>query len=180
MFVGRPLNRDEDFLYSTIHYTIDVINGARALLRYPKIARPLAGHFIPEVRAIRKHRKIISRLVGPMVKERLEAEAHDPNYVKPSDMTQWLLDNSPPQKRGDADFHGIDQLNASFAAIHTTTTQLTHFIYDIAARPEYVKPLREEYDAVAADSGSLLTRKDLAQLKKVSSQSRRVVLVSNQ
>jgi hypothetical protein len=110
----------------------------------------------------------MSRLIGPVIKERLEAEAHDPNFVKPSDMTQWLLDNSPPQKRGDAEFHAIGQLNASLAAIHTTTTGLTHFIYDIAARPEYVEPLREEYDVMAGDSGSLSTKMDLAKLKKVS------------
>jgi hypothetical protein len=168
IFVGQPLNRDEEFLHSSIHFAVDSSSASRKLLKYPKILRPLAQYFIPELRAIPKYLRIMSRLIGPVLKERLDAEAHDPNYVKPTDMMQWLMDTCLPEKRGDPEFHALGQLNASFAAIHNTAMGLVHNIYDIAARPEYVQPLREEYkEVLAVNSGSPLTKPSLLKLEKV-------------
>jgi cytochrome P450 len=124
---------------------------------------------MPRLRDIPKHLKIMSRLIDSVVKERLEAEEQDPNYVKPADMTQWLIDNCPPEKRMDTEFHALGQLNTSFAAIHTTTGALTHNVYDMAAHPEYMEPLREEYEQVLATDGGFLTKQSMTKLKKVSS-----------
>lgn len=49
--------------------------------------------------------------------------------------------------------HG--QMALSLAAIHTTSNLLTNVMYDLAAHPEYMQPLRDEIRAVVAEDGTL-------------------------
>lgn len=47
------------------------------------------------------------------------------------------------------------QVGLSMAAIHTTSNLLTNIIYDLAAHPEYIQPLRDEICAVLDEDGDL-------------------------
>lgn len=61
-------------------------------------------------------------------------------------------------------------MTASQAAIHTTSMQLTNTIYNLAGRPEYLKPLREEIEEVlAGEPDGILTRNGMSKLKKLDS-----------
>jgi hypothetical protein len=170
IFLGTPLNRNEDLIQTTIRFTIDILDSSRELLRYPKFLRPIALFFIPGLRAIPTHLRTISRILGPVIKERIKAQEQDPELAKPSDMMQWIMDNCPPEKRGDVDFYTLGQLNLSFVATHTTTMASTHAIFDLATWPEYQQELRQELDEVIAEDGGILSQKQsLTKLKKVSS-----------
>lgn len=41
----------------------------------------------------------------------------------------------------------------NFAAIHTTTIAFTHVLYELATRPEYVQPMRDEVEEVIKQEG---------------------------
>lgn len=56
----------------------------------------------------------------------------------------------------------------ALAAIHTTSNLLTNVIYDLAAYPEYIQPLRDEICAVAAEDG-VLKKTSLLKLKLMDS-----------
>lgn len=61
------------------------------------------------------------------------------------------------------------QLIITFAAIHTTTMAVTNILYNLAAMPEYVGPLREEIHAVKDAHGGHLNTRALQQLVKMDS-----------
>ena len=44
-------------------------------------------------------------------------------------------------------------MSLGFAAIHTTSQATFHAILDMAARPQYIQPLREEIDRVLQEDG---------------------------
>ena len=66
------------------------------------------------------------------------------------------------------DFYWLEQcdvqLKLGLAAIHTTGTTLTHILFDLAAEPEYMKPLREEVRQVLGEDLGALTKQDLTKL----------------
>ena len=45
----------------------------------------------------------------------------DPNYEKPSDMIQWIIDNSDGKNGEDTNYVTQTQMLISVVAIHTTT-----------------------------------------------------------
>ena len=61
-----------------------------------------------------------------------------------------------------------EQVGLALAAIHTTSNLITNVVYDLAAYPEYIEPLREEIKAVLAEDGSLM-KTSLLKLKLMDS-----------
>lgn len=55
-----------------------------------------------------------------------------------------------------------------FAAIHTTTATSCQAIFDLAARPEYIQPLRVEIEQVIAEDGHDVDGDGFLKLKKAS------------
>ena len=56
------------------------------------------------------------------------------------------------------------QLKLGLAAMHTTGTLLTHILFELAAGPEYLKPLREEVRLVLGEDLGALTKQGLTNL----------------
>lgn len=56
----------------------------------------------------------------------------------------------------------------SMAAIHTTSMAATAAIYDLAAYPEYIQPLRDEIEQVIAEDGQDIDGDGFVRLKKSS------------
>jgi len=56
----------------------------------------------------------------------------------------------------------------SFAAIHTSSMALSQVVFDLAARPEYIKGLREEIKEVLAEDGYDIDGEGFTKLKKSS------------
>lgn len=61
------------------------------------------------------------------------------------------------------------QLIIGLAAIHTTGMATTHMLYDLAARQEYVEPLRQEVEKVLGLEGGKLTKQGLGRLRLMDS-----------
>ncbi|MCJ1243267.1 hypothetical protein MMC30_000464 [Trapelia coarctata] len=63
----------------------------------------------------------------------------------------WVDENAPSEYN-DRDV-ALQLANIVFGAIHTTSQLLVHSLYEIATRPEYVAPLREEVNECLAKHG---------------------------
>lgn len=61
------------------------------------------------------------------------------------------------------------QLLLSMAAIHTTTISVVAIMYELAARPEYIEPLREEMVNAIEEDGGVLKKTTLNKLMKLDS-----------
>jgi cytochrome P450 len=168
-FVGPTLNRTEVWIQQMINFTIDIFQGGQKLKEWNWILRPLVQWFIPEMRRIREHHVKAARFLEPSIRARLAEEATE-GYQKKNDAIQWLMDRSRKAK-GTIDPREIAyyQLLFSFAAIHTTNGAALHMLYDLAARPEYVEPLREEVKQAWDESGGHPDRSTVMKLEKLDS-----------
>ncbi|RDL30469.1 uncharacterized protein BP5553_10347 [Venustampulla echinocandica] len=97
--------------------------------------------------------------------QRLAAKAAGQEPI--NDMLTWNMHNVP---KFDPSVIAAAQLLVAFAAIHTTSNQLTNMLYDLAAHPEYHEPLRLEIEEVlASGSDHALFKGSLPKLRKLDS-----------
>ncbi|PGG99976.1 hypothetical protein AJ79_08338 [Helicocarpus griseus UAMH5409] len=169
VFVGPSICRNEDWIEASISYTLDTFQGSARLKQWTLALRPILAYFFQETRRIEKHHATARRLLVPIIKARAEAQ-NDPKYVRPNDMIQWIMDQGsiekkPPSFKKQAEM----QLLIGLAGIHTTTLTCTQALFDLAARPEYIGPLREEARQVMAEAGGKLEKKDISRLIKLDS-----------
>lgn len=143
--------------------------GSARLKQWTMILRPLLARLFKETRRVAQHHATARRQLVPILMARQESQKHT-GYKKPNDMIQWIMDGAsserfPPSFGKQAEL----QLLIGLAGIHTTTLTCTHVLFDLAARPEYIAPLRHEVREVMAATGGSLEKKDLVKLVKLDS-----------
>jgi len=170
IFVGPPLNRDSKWLECTEKFATDAMIGGERLKLWRPFLRPLAQYFIPELRSVRADHAEAYRLLRPVLEARTNAAKKD-GYEKPNDMLQWIQDRVATNQDVSIDFKEIAKIQVltATAAIHTTRLAIIHAIFDLAARPEYIEPLREELKDVLEKTDGTITKQSLTQLRKLDS-----------
>jgi cytochrome P450 len=143
VFVGLGLSRNKEFLDCIVQFTIDSFVTAEKLHRYPAYLRPLIRRWIPEYNAVQKELADMTRLLRPLVEARIHGQTGNAGE---NNMVDWNMKNSPAILRANVSYQAMQQLQVSFAAIHTTTKLLTNIIFELASRPEYIQPLRTEIE----------------------------------
>ncbi|KAH8820226.1 putative cytochrome P450 [Xylogone sp. PMI_703] len=168
ILVGNSFNRKEEWLTASIDFTTDAFTGAMILRLVPPWLRVIGQYFIPQIRRVHEHHTVARKYIVPIARDRLakmEAgidEGHE-------DMIQWLLINGSDEDRADPRRIARLQLLISFAGIHTSAMGATNVMYDLAARPEYIKPLREELETVLAETNGNFTKQALTKMMKLDS-----------
>lgn len=88
----------------------------------------------------------------------------------PHNMCAWNIKNSNQKERDSLNIQAQMQLATSMAAIHTTSMTVTNAIFDLAARPEYLQPLRDELqDLRATEPLPYLNKSSMPKLRKLDS-----------
>ncbi|KIL60262.1 hypothetical protein M378DRAFT_26590 [Amanita muscaria Koide BX008] len=175
MFVGLPLCRDPDWLELNKNFTIDVAKSAIFLNFVPSALRPFAASLI---RSIPNNIKRGTKHLEPLLRERVEQDAKygEDWPERPNDIVTWMLEVTKDRQRGVRDLVNA-VLIINFAAIHTTTMTFTYTMYELATRPEYVKPLRDEIEAVINEEG--WSKDSIRKLRKVDSFIKECLRLSN-
>ncbi|EMR90698.1 hypothetical protein ACHAPC_011166 [Botrytis cinerea] len=184
VFVGRPLSRTEEWIDISTHFTEDVVLARESVAKYPAWLRSFAIPFLPEIRKLRQHKAVGAELLRPIIegciqrfregKEDHEGDEFDDNQ---GTFVSWVMKWSDKKKKEDPFALAQHQLTLSFAAMHTTAMAVTHALFDLAAHPQFIAPLREEIDQVLADDGweddgsgmKTLKKQSLPKLKKLDS-----------
>ncbi|KAJ5703643.1 hypothetical protein N7493_011568 [Penicillium malachiteum] len=169
-FLGEGVCRNEDWINVAVNYTIDAFNGARELREWPTILRPLVHYFLPSMRKVRNGFSIAQGIVKREVEKRhMIRDGTLPPDGPPrthADALDWFEEIS---KSSNLPFDMTrGQVGLSVAAIHTTSNLLTNIMYDLAAYPEYIQPLRDEIAAMIAEDG-ILKKSSLLKLKLMDS-----------
>ncbi|KAJ7153685.1 cytochrome P450 [Mycena filopes] len=151
LFVGLPLCRDKVYLRNNVEFALDVIRSARRVALFPYFLRPVVAPFITHKT---KCFATAIKLLGPTVQERLEKERElGPEWAgKPNDFISCLLESADEESRTTPDLV-LRILATNFAAIHTSSMAFTHALFDLAAYPEHLLPLREEVERVMQAEG---------------------------
>ena len=152
MFVG-PLCRNEEWLRVSIDYSLDVFRTVLVMRLFPPFLHPIVGPMVPAWWQVRRDIKLAQKLIVPLVEERRkEAASGGDSYEKPNDLLQWMNDGANKSESAPSTL-AAKQLLLTLASIHTTTMSVTHALYDLAAMPEYIQPLREEIEQVLQEEG---------------------------
>lgn len=127
VFVGPELCRTEEYIDLAINYTVDLVKATHVLHGMKHWQRVLYGNFIPTVRVLRGRSRKATDYIMPLIASRMKAAAEDPDFRRPDDMLQWVLDSGQARFGKLSQDQIIDvQLGVTFAAIHTTTMTTTN------------------------------------------------------
>ncbi|TFK88882.1 cytochrome P450 [Polyporus arcularius HHB13444] len=151
VFVGLAICRNQEYLDLAIRFTMDVVKDSFFIRLFSESMRASVGQYFSAVK------KTVCQAIPhlqPLLDERRAklAEYGDEYPDKPNDMLQWILEESIPRRYTDVKI--IERiLLVNFAAIHTSSISISHALLDLAAYPQYIRPLREEVEAVIAAEG---------------------------
>jgi len=147
ILVGYPLCRNTDYLDLAKAFANTVIKNARSLHMFPEILHPIVGQIFSARR--RSLRRIMKHL-KPILEERIQMHnKYGKDWPeKPNDYLSWLLDDPHAQdwQRFSMPDLSMRMLHANFASIHTTSSTFTHILYQLAAHPDLLQPLRAEVE----------------------------------
>lgn len=167
VFLDEEICRDEEWLNVSVNFTIDAFIAARILRLWPSILRHVVHWFLPWSRRMRKHIQNSNRIVQGEVHQReliRKGKLPDTNPGRQPDSLDWFQEVAAGRP---CDMI-LSQLRLSVASIHTTSNLLTNVVYDLAAYPEHIQPLRDEIKAVVEEDG-MLKKAGLAKMKLMDS-----------
>lgn len=108
------------------------------------------------------------KMIVPIVERRRLGELQDPDYQKPNDFLQWMMDVAVTDNEREPAKLAHRLLLASQGAIHSTAMAATQALYDLCAHPEYHGLLREEIREHMPSDGHL-TQTSLFRMQKLDS-----------
>ncbi|CAG7951773.1 unnamed protein product [Penicillium nalgiovense] len=170
IFVGETISHDDEWIDVSVNYAIDAFMAMRDLREWPSILHPVVHWFLPSTQKLRKHLKMARSIISREIDRRAmiragKLPADDP--PRGADALDWYRETAEVRNNLTFD-QSCAQVGLALAAIHTTSNLLTNVIYDLAAYPEYIQPLRDEIRAVAAEDG-VLKKTSLLKLKLMDS-----------
>ncbi|KXX81153.1 Ent-kaurene oxidase [Madurella mycetomatis] len=164
VFVGEPLCRDERWVQCITQCTAGAFQSVPKLWPYHWLMRPFVAWRLSELRSVRKHRIEAKKLLKPILEKRLE-DMKSEKFEPPADLIQLVIDGTKGQGRN-LDYQVNAQIGTGRAALFTTGVTVTHLLYDLATRPKYIEPLRQE----VLELGPVkMNRANVAKLKKMDS-----------
>ncbi|KAI9880172.1 MAG: hypothetical protein M1830_004991 [Pleopsidium flavum] len=167
IFVG-PLCRNEEWLTVSVNYSLDIFRTVLFMRLFPPFLHPILSLVIPDAWQVRRDMRLARRLITPLVEERTKAQSlGDASYEKPNDLLQWMMDGAN-ESESKPDKLAHRQLLLTLASIHTTTMSVTHALYDLAAMPEYIQPLRAEIEQILKEDGDW-QKNGLTKMRKLDS-----------
>lgn len=165
VFVGSPICQSTEFEKIQSKFALQVATRAAVMNLFPKILHPVIGRLLTNTPSSLRH---CMEMLRPVVDERLTKREHlGENWPgKPNDMLSWLIDVSSPEDRNLRSI-ALRILVLNFASLHTSAQNFGHALFNLAAHPQYVEPLREEVKGVIDQYG--WTRDSVSQLPKMDS-----------
>ncbi|PIG80525.1 putative cytochrome P450 [Aspergillus arachidicola] len=159
--VGYPLSRDTELIDLFAEYGNAVPTSGFFIAMFSEILKPFAAKCCSAP-------KISARLDRIVMDELRKREANPRS--EPQDITDWITfwSRTYPGTYSDGDI-ARSVVSAVFGAIHTTTQVLVHCLMDLAMRPEYVQPLREEVETILNRDNHQWTKEGLESMEKLDS-----------
>ena len=155
-FVGLPLSREEDWINSTIMYTTEGDIVAQSLRPYPSMLRYFVAPFLSTVKSLKKHQALVSEKTRPLIEAHLKSHSSSTDSKRSQGsansgkLINWLL--ARYSRAPTAAVIAKDYLLSSAASVPIPASLLTHVLFELASRPEYVSPLRAELEEMMQKS----------------------------
>ncbi|KAA8648165.1 cytochrome P450 [Aspergillus tanneri] len=153
VFVGEELSRCPEWLDNIINYIVGAADAADSLRLWPRVLRPIAAHFSPDVRRLRTRLQKTRDWINPLLeRKRMRARTSiEPGEVPKASLgiTDWF------EERANGCEYDVAsaQLNLAFVSISSISDMITQLIYDLCGREELVQNLRHEIVSVLSENG---------------------------
>ncbi|OQD60165.1 hypothetical protein PENPOL_c027G03353 [Penicillium polonicum] len=170
IFVGETISHDDEWIDVSVNYAIDAFMAMRDLREWPSILHPIVHWFLPSTQKLRTHLEMARSIISREIERRALIRAGKlpaDNPPRGPDALDWYRETAEARNNLTFD-QSCAQVGLALAAIHTTSNLLTNVVYDLAAYPEYIQPLRDEIRAVAVEDG-VLKKTSLLKLKLMDS-----------
>ncbi|CAG7973909.1 unnamed protein product [Penicillium salamii] len=157
VFVGETICHDPGWIDVSVNYAVDAFQAMRDLQTWPSVLRPIVHWFLPSAQNLRSHMKNANIIINREINRRTlirNGKIVADNLPHKPDALDWYREIAESQNNSNFDQARV-QVTLALAAIHTTSNLITNIVYDLAAYPEYIQPLRDEICAVAAEDGEL-------------------------
>lgn len=120
---------------------------------FPEFIQPFISFFTPHAWKVPQNLRFAQSLIVPLVMERKAKQAvPDQPYEKPNDLLQWMMDAADDEE-GQPEKLAHRQLLLTLAAIHTSSMAVTHVLFDLCHRPQYIVPIRSEIEKAVIEDG---------------------------
>lgn len=148
LFIGFPLCRNDEWLSLNTLIVEDIFRTVVIMRLFPPILHPVVSICLPSLRRLRRCMRRIHALLIPVLVERKRLEADQGDfYERPDDVIQWMMDLADG-KEAELENLVTRYVYTIIGSMHTVTSAIKDTLYDICARPEYIKPLRDEMEQV--------------------------------
>jgi hypothetical protein len=94
--------------------------------------------------------KQAKKLLIPEIIRRREVKDKTPE--ENNNLLSWMMEIATPDESNPSDLAHLEVV-MSLASIHTSQMNAVHVMYDLASRPEYMEPLREEIVQLIKEDG---------------------------
>ncbi|KAI1075208.1 P450 monooxygenase [Whalleya microplaca] len=159
---GEPLCRDIAFLDMCCRFGDAIPRDALILRLWPAWARPFLAKLLAAPRLVRNLQNTIYIEIG---------KRRDYREINPmKDILDYSMDWADQHYKDSwDDWHVTDMMtNVIFAALHTSSQLVVHTIFELATRPEYIAPLREEIE-LCIEENKLNTKRAIDTMYKLDS-----------
>ncbi|RCI07464.1 hypothetical protein L249_4571 [Ophiocordyceps polyrhachis-furcata BCC 54312] len=170
VFIGLPLCRNQKWLDISSQHAHNVTMTQMAMRVVPPWMRPLLDLVLPSCWKYKACIRGGKELIAPEVRRRRHLEETDPDYVRPEDLLQAMMDLSAPgEKQSQAEDLAHRQLLMTLVAGHSTAAAGAHALFDLVARPECLEELRCEAIQLLQHEGGCWQKQSLSKLSKMDS-----------
>ncbi|KAI8144566.1 cytochrome P450 [Fennellomyces sp. T-0311] len=157
VFVGKELAKDDDLVDTFQNITTDI----GSMIRIQSWLEPFTwlmrlrmwaiGKYSPKVAS---YRRKMHESIGPEVDRRIKAAKENPNWERPVDILQDLIEHAQVPRGQTLHQHIVNYtMGLIFASIHTTSENGTIVLYRILQNPELMQELLEEQKEVLQQYG---------------------------
>lgn len=151
-WVGRDLARNEEWHKANLETTANVFTLAIALKLLPAFLQPVVAPVLPMKRKLARGLGRVQAFLVPLIEERKRLGERVGEKQKPEDMIQWMLDAAEGYERDSVNL-ATRYVYAVIGSLFTVSAALVDLVYDLAAYPEHLAPLREEVERVLKEDG---------------------------
>ncbi|CEP15452.1 hypothetical protein [Parasitella parasitica] len=152
--IGEEVAKETEVIKSFAEFTGDIIGNVSYFVFLPKF---LHSYILPFLQTSYKHHHVMEKYVMPMIAERREklrlAKEAGQEHELSRDFLQCLAEYVYMDEEGNPTLftekelaHNV--LMVAFAAVHTTSTNLSYCIYWLIARPDLKEKLLDEINRV--------------------------------
>ncbi|KAF9235146.1 cytochrome P450 [Melanogaster broomeanus] len=161
VFVGLPLCRNPDWVNLNVLFAVDLIKAALVVGLFPRILAPLVARCLTGVtRTVRRGMKHLR----PIIEKRQKyLEKHgNKGADQPNNFLSLLMEEAEGSDRN------IKSLTRRVLSVNFDIfDNFTQALYNLAANPQYMQPLREEVESIVESEG--WSKGALAKMRKIDS-----------